>query len=688
MGRFLSRRIFTVLLLIWLLTAIIFALIASSPQGLERVFSVGGGGPFNIARERSIQNLDTSPAGEYFLWVSEIVKGNFGTVGGTEGAGFPLGTILWQRLKVSLSLILSSIVLAFSLGLGMGIFSALRPKNIVTRLFNSINILGVSIPDFALGILLLIVFSVHLRWLPSGGYQGLLFDETGSGFLLDRLRHLILPAITLSFGYIAIFGEHVKTSVSIVMGEDYIRTARSKGLSEKMVVIKHALRNSLIPILASVFSSLPFFLGGIVVVEHLFSWPGLGAFIFRNVLDRGGDFYVVLIITGLTSFITLMSSLFADFLYALVDPRVRSPVEKPLKKPRIFEPFFVMLFCLGAVLFYYQFLEPAYRNLPELNIILGFLGILFVFIGILVLIGKKEGTFKPRTEKKSEKLFFEVPRFDFRLVKSFLAKFAKPQVLIGILILGAIIGGHLYFKGIGYHEVTDIPVDIVNRLNSPSLGNIFGTDELGRSVLVNVLINAGNTLRLVFYVTVIGIFGGALLGLVSGYIQGSFDRVLTSAFDLLSSVPSFFLVFLVIGAVGQEENVIIMAASVVGLIELTRVVRAQMLSVKEFQFVEAARAVGNSEMQILGRHLLRNVFPLIWGQGLILFGRNMVLLSSLGYLRIIPVPTWGSMAGSAIRTSMYSWWMSVGPILMIILVVFAVNSMGKGVFGNIDPLKR
>ncbi len=688
MGRFFTRRLLTVLFLVWLLTAIIFSLIASSPQGLERVFSVGGAGPFNIARERAIQNLDSSPAREYFFWLGEIVKGNFGTVGGTEGAGFPLSTILWQRLKVSFSLIASSLILAIFLGLVMGVFSALRPKNFLTKVFSYINILGVSIPDFALGILLLIVFAVQLRWLPSGGYQGIIYDETGFGLILDRLKHLILPAITLSFGYIAIFGEHVKTSLSIVMQEDYIRTARSKGLSERLVVIKHALRNSLIPILASIFSSLPFFLGGIVVVEHLFSWPGLGSFIFRNVVARGGDFYVVLIITGLTSFITLLGSLFADFLYAIVDPRVRSPVEKGSKGTRVVDLFIALFSCFGAVFIYFAFLEPIYRNINGSTLVLGSFSLLLIIIGMLIFAENPKKT-KLSTPEVSKKGFaLEIPQVNLRLLISFLRKFGKPQVIIGILILAGIIGGHFYLQGIGYSEVTDIPVNLGNRLLAPSWDNILGTDELGKPVLSKVLINAGNTLTLVFYVTLIGVFGGAIIGLLSGYIQGVMDRLIMSAFDLLSSIPSFFLVFLVMGAIGRGENVIIMAASVVGLIELGRVVRAQMLSVKEYQFVEAARAIGNSELQILGRHLLRNVFPLIWGQGLILFGRNMVLLSSLGYLRIIPIPTWGSMAGSAVRTSMYSWWMSLGPIIMIILVVYAVNVIGKGVFGNIDPLKR
>ncbi len=687
MGSFLSKRLLTVLFLVWLLTAIIFALIASSPQGLERVFSVDGAGPFNIARERSMQNLDSSPAREYFFWLGEIARGNFGTVGGTEGAGFPLSTILWQRLKVSLSLIISSLLFAVTLGLAMGLFSALKPRNLLTRVFNFFNILGVSIPDFALGILLLIVFAVHLRWLPSGGYQGIIIDETGFSYLVDRLRHLILPAITLSFGYIAIFGEHVRNSVSIAMQEDYIRTARSKGLSEKIVVIKHALRNSFIPILASIFSSLPFFLGGIVVVEHLFSWPGLGAFIFRNVVARGGDFYVVLIITGLTSLITLLGSLFADFLYALVDPRVRSPVEKKEKRGGALPLIGAALTCFGAVFLYYYFLEPVYHLLNNITIIAGSFAIFLVLLGSFIVIASPEQVKKKLTSKKAG-FFLGVPRFNFQLIWGFLQKFGQPRVIIGLLILVVIIGGHLYLHGLGYREITDVPINIGERLSAPSWENILGTDEMGRSVLKGVLVNAGNTLTLVFYVTLIGVLGGAILGLLSGYVEGPLDRVVMGAFDLLSSVPSFFLVFLVMGAVGSGENVIILAASVVGLIELGRVVRAQMLSVKEYQFVEAAKAIGNSEMQILGRHLLRNVFPLIWGQGLILFGRNMVLLSSLGYLRIIPLPTWGSMAGNAVRTSMYSWWMSVGPIIMIVFVVYAVNAIGKGVFGNIDPLKK
>ncbi len=688
MVRFFSRRILTVLLLIWLLTAIIFALIAASPEGLERVLPVSGSGPFELARERSINNLDSSPAREYFVWIGEMLSGNLGTVGGTGSTGFPLITILGQRLAVSFILIGTSLIVAVSAGLIMGVYSALRPHSILSRLLNYLGILGVSIPDFALGILLLIVFAVHLQWLPSGGQQGLLFDETGLSMILDRLRHLILPVITLAAGYIAIFSEHVKTALSLTVREDYIRTARSKGLSEKVVILKHALRNSMIPILASLFSSLPFFLGGIVVVEHLFSWPGLGSFIYRNVLDRTGDFYVVLIITGLISFITLMGSLLADFLYALVDPRVRNPVEKTDKGIPLLNIFIVAGTGLFAVFFYFWILEPAYSFLGSGMVIgMAFAGFL-TLIGIWVLPRRKEKK-QPNSPGGSLTTWSQaLPVFNWRLIIGFFRGLARPGVILGIIILISIMGGYFYTQSEGLMRVSDMPVDLENRLAPPSLENILGTDRIGRPVLTAVLINAGNTMSLVFYITLIGLLGGTVLGVLSGYLQGLFDRSLMAIFDLLSSIPSFFFVFLIMGAIGQEENIIIMAAAVVGLIELTRVIRARMLSIKEFQFVEAARSLGNSDLQILARHLLRNVFPLIWGQGLILFGRNMVLLSSLGYLRIIPSTTWGSMAGDAVRSSLYDWWVSLGPIIMIILVVFAVNIIGKGVLGNIDPLKK
>ncbi|HBG43008.1 MAG TPA: hypothetical protein DDX03_00680, partial [Firmicutes bacterium] len=185
---------------------------------------------------------------------------------------------------------------------------------------------------------------------------------------------------TLSFTYVASFTEHVRKTISGILQQDYIRTARAKGLSGRIVLSKHALRNGLVPCLAAVFASLPFLMGGIVMVEYIFAWPGIGLYIYRNISSRG-DFHIVLMITGVTSMFSLLGSLIADFLYALADPRITSPVEQ---KARIRIWPFSMLIVGGIVpvVLYRVYLYRIYENIGSLSWILAGMGACLLGVSI------------------------------------------------------------------------------------------------------------------------------------------------------------------------------------------------------------------------------------------------------------------------------------------------------------------
>ncbi len=685
MNRFFTQRIIKVLVLMFLMTAIVFTLISVTPGGMSRIFPIRSSSPFDIARERSAAELDVSPAQHYFTWLGEVVRGNWGGVGGaTRGSGAPMEEVLWQRFKVSLNLIIPGLLFAVFFGLIIGTYSALRPKSLLTRFFNGFSMVGISIPDFAVGLILILVISMHLRWLPVGGYYSFARDLSAFEIFIERAKHLILPTITISLGYLATFSDHVKTSVSLVMQEDYIRTARSKGLKEKIVIFKHALRNSMIPILAAIFSSLPFFFGGMVIVERLFNWPGLGSIIYRNVMQYQGDFYVILFVTGFVSFLSLIGSLISDFLYSLVDPRIKTPVERDTEGIKIKDFLLLIGVFLGAIVLYYWRLVGFYDIADNPFWFFMGLGVVFFTVGLFFSFRKKEGEIEKK-HKSQPGFSFSLPSLEINwsMVRRFLRGLVKPGIIVGLLIFMIIGLGYAYYSGIGYQTIDDIPRDLTIRNEGISWDYIFGTDHLGRSVLTIVLVTAWDTLKLVLLVTFVGVLAGTVMGIIMGFIQGPFDRSAMSIFDLISSVPAFFLVFLLMGMMDDNNTAIIFVLAAFGLIELARIVRAQMLAIKEYQYVEAAFALGNSRFQILGNHIFRNVFPLVWGQGIILFGRNMVLLSSLGYLKVAETNTWGHLAGSAGRDIT-----AIGPIVMIFLVVLAANLIGKGVFGSLDPLKR
>ncbi|HBL50264.1 MAG TPA: hypothetical protein DDZ65_08495 [Firmicutes bacterium] len=274
-------------------------------------------------------------------------------------------------------------------------------------------------------------------------------------------------------------------------------------------------------------------------------------------------------------------------------------------------------------------------------------------------------------------------------VASFFSRLMKPSIIIGLLVIWALVLGSFYPVFLGFQKAEDMPLQIGNMLKAPSWQYPFGTDGYGRNYLLVILLLGRQTLGIAFGVSLISTILGTAIGVLCGFLQGVFDRVVSGILDLVSSIPSYFFIFLIIGLTGSSTSMI-MVLSIFGVAELCRVVRAQVLAIRNFLFVEAAEAMGNSAVQIIVRHLLPNLLSLVWGQSMILVGRTMLLLCSLGYLNILSFPTWGSLVAESVKSSQYlsSWWTSIFPIAMIFVAVSAVYSVGKGVLRSFDPFAR
>jgi|GEM_PF-314914 len=702
---YLIRRFLTVLLLMWVMTVIIFGLASISGGGVDRLFPVNAVTPFDIVRHKGINETDTSPAQQYFTWLKNVFWGNFGNIASFRGDTVfdSVSEKLIPMFNASLLLVGTALLFLVILGFLLGTFAAVKPDHIATKIINFFCMVNTSIPDFAIAIILMMVFAVRLRLLPSSGMSDpLLYESNFWQHFLDRLRHLILPAITLSFTYVASFTEHVRKTISGILQQDYIRTARAKGLSGRIVLSKHALRNGLVPCLAAVFASLPFLMGGIVMVEYIFAWPGIGLYIYRNISSRG-DFHIVLMITGVTSMFSLLGSLIADFLYALADPRITSPVEQ---KARIRIWPFSMLIVGGIVpvVLYRVYLYRIYENIGSLSWILAGMGACLLGVSIPLQLKYarrkkdnnllKNGLISAAAVPAAKSHSWLRLNFNLRLpgknqVASFFSRLMKPSIIIGLLVIWALVLGSFYPVFLGFQKAEDMPLQIGNMLKAPSWQYPFGTDGYGRNYLLVILLLGRQTLGIAFGVSLISTILGTAIGVLCGFLQGVFDRVVSGILDLVSSIPSYFFIFLIIGLTGSSTSMI-MVLSIFGVAELCRVVRAQVLAIRNFLFVEAAEAMGNSAVQIIVRHLLPNLLSLVWGQSMILVGRTMLLLCSLGYLNILSFPTWGSLVAESVKSSQYlsSWWTSIFPIAMIFVAVSAVYSVGKGVLRSFDPFAR
>lgn len=313
MSEFIAQRLFQGVVVLFLVSLLTFFLINLAPGGPSSLIDFQ-----STAAERQARlaryGLDKPVHERYLTWLAGAVRGDLGT---SINQGLPVSRLLAQRLGPTLWLGLASLVLAALFGIALGIMAALRPNRWPDHLVSTIATLGMSIPNFWLGIVVIIIFAVQLRWLPASGVSSI-----GSGFQLsDRLEHLILPASVLAFSLMPNVVRVTRAALMEVMSTDYVRTARSKGLVERTILLKHMLRNALVPVTAMLGLITTVLFSGSVVIESVFGFPGIGRLAIEAA--NGRDYPVILGVTLLAGAIVVVVNLVVDILYAVIDPRIR-----------------------------------------------------------------------------------------------------------------------------------------------------------------------------------------------------------------------------------------------------------------------------------------------------------------------------------------------------------------------------
>jgi ABC-type dipeptide/oligopeptide/nickel transport system permease component len=259
----------------------------------------------DLARIRQAYGLDQPLTVQYARFVARVVRGDLGF---SYRQGLPVGELILERLRATFELALAGLAVAVLLGVPLGIIAAARHGSTMDTAAMTLALLGTSVPSFWLGLLLIIVFGVQLGWLPVSGY--------------GSLRHLLMPAFVLGGFYAAQVSRLTRTSLLEVLAQDFVRTARAKGLAARAVLLKHVLRNAALPVLTVVGLDFGRMLGGAVVVETIFAWPGMGRLAVQAVLGR--DFPVVqgAVIMGAAIFLSV--NVIIDLLYGFIDPRLRA----------------------------------------------------------------------------------------------------------------------------------------------------------------------------------------------------------------------------------------------------------------------------------------------------------------------------------------------------------------------------
>jgi peptide/nickel transport system permease protein len=314
MARYLVNRIAQSVVLLVLVSAIGFAVLHLAPGGpLAQFALIPGMSQADIARIAHQMGLDRPLPIQYWEWFSRLLTGDWGH---SYRDSAPVLAIISSHLPATLELMISALLIAVVLGMWIGVMGAVRRYSIFDTLATIGAMIALSIPTFWFGLVVIYLFSLKLAWLPAGSRFTI-----GGGSFLDYLHHLVGPALVLALVEVAIWSRYMRASMLDAISQDYIRTARAKGLPARVVLIRHALRNALLPMITLAGLELPTLLGGALVTETVFTWPGMGRLFLDSLSYR--DYPVVMGLLMFTAVMVLLANLLADICCALADPRIR-----------------------------------------------------------------------------------------------------------------------------------------------------------------------------------------------------------------------------------------------------------------------------------------------------------------------------------------------------------------------------
>jgi len=272
------------------------------------------------ARLQSMYDLDKPIYTQYLLWVGRLATLDLGQSFSTDHR--PVIDKISERIPITIIINVLSMILIILIAIPLGVLSAVRQNSLFDKVTAVIVFIGFAVPTFWLALLLMILFGVDLGWLPISGIRSLNYEYLPPvAAIVDLLKHLILPVLLSAFGGLAGLSRYMRSNMLEVIRQDYITTARAKGLSERVVIYKHALRNALLPVITILGLSIPGLIGGSVIFETIFAIPGMGQLFYMSVMSR--DYPVVMGILFIGAVLTLIGNLVADISYALADPRIR-----------------------------------------------------------------------------------------------------------------------------------------------------------------------------------------------------------------------------------------------------------------------------------------------------------------------------------------------------------------------------
>jgi peptide/nickel transport system permease protein len=311
MGVFILRRLGAALIVVFLASVVVFAGVRAIPGDPALALAAEDRDPEVLAAVREKYGLDDPLPVQYVRWAGLALQGDLGT----DNRGLPVAETIVTRIPLTLELAGLAILIGTVLGIGAGVIAAVRRGKASDYAATTVALLGLSVPHFWLGLMLIIVFAVNLGWLPAGGYVSFRDDPIGN------LEHMLMPAIVLGTGLSAVLMRQMRSAMLESLGADYVRTARAKGLSEWSVVGKHALRNSLITVTTVIGLQLGALISGAVITEQIFGIAGFGRLTVDSIAQRDYPLLQGVVLVAAVGYVVV--NLFVDLSYSLINPRIR-----------------------------------------------------------------------------------------------------------------------------------------------------------------------------------------------------------------------------------------------------------------------------------------------------------------------------------------------------------------------------
>jgi ABC-type dipeptide/oligopeptide/nickel transport system permease component len=666
-------------------------------------------------------DLDKPLLYRYGKYMFRLVQGDLGM---SDKTGLPIWSEFILRLPKTLLLSFVALIIGAVVSIPLGIVAARRAGTLVDNGATLLSLVGLSMPLFWLGLLLMLLFAYRLGWLPATG------DNAG-------IKSLILPAVCSSVSLMAQTARQTRSNMLEVLNADYLRTARAKGVPEEIVIRRHALGNAWIPILTALGAGLSSQLAGSVVVETTFAWPGIGRMAAEAVLAR--DVTKTCGVVIMTTILYVLVQLIVDLLYAFVDPRIKAQYTSARKRKRaafaraaviaegaresgglLEAPLGGSLDApLGGVINSRPVLAQAAEAVilsaevrAEDEVIAGAQIQAAASVSVEAQIQAAASVSAESQEpvsataseihtadkpvKKSAKPDEEIEqiikryRKRSRMGEIFHSMKKNKGAMAGIIILVFLL--LVFFGSLFLSFETATARDVPARFTPPSWKYPFGTDNMGRNTFLNVIYGLRYSLAIGFGAAGMSTLLGVLLGAIAGFYGGTADNLIMRFSDVVASIPGLLFGMVIITTLGQSLGNLIIAVGVTGMPIFIRMTRASILTVRNHEYVEAARAVGLRNPRTILSHVLPNGLSPIIVTITASLGITIIVAASLSYLGFgvpAPHPEWGRIISANKEYARSAPWIMTFPGLAIMITVLAFNLFGDGLRDALDPkLKR